>query len=436
MKKNEFSALLRNFARELSPTKEEQNIISDIYQSFCVLLGDNNCLQIGSYPRFTAVTPVHDLDILYILGKWSEFEHDPSDALQELLKLINKDYINPTTYTIEVALQTHSVTVTYLQHSKEVLSVDIVPAYTYGHNEFQLDKYKVPEILKKKHGKKRQEFYQKLYSEHKQMDWISSDPRGYIKVASNIDQKSKGDFRKTAKTIKYWKAKLEEADKNLKLKSFHLEQVVTGYFLHEPNTDIYDAIFKFFCELPTIISKPNQIPDRANNGKYIDDYIADLTQTQKDKIEQARDGFLIKLEEHTEEDPIEDLFEINFHDRSCISEQYLFDERIPVLTTETVCINGWIQKDRKDFRRLSAVGYIDNGHYIRFESFMGPLCDMYKWKVKNDNKSHERRGEITDHQTRNHTEKTVYVGSHYVECYAIANNVCIAKARQQVIISR
>lgn len=59
MKKDEFNIKLRDFAKTLSPTSNERELISKIYQSFSDLLGENNCIQIGSYPRLTAITPVH-----------------------------------------------------------------------------------------------------------------------------------------------------------------------------------------------------------------------------------------------------------------------------------------------------------------------------------------------------------------------------------------
>ena len=60
--------------------------------------------------------------------------------------------------------------------------------------------------------------------------------------------------------------------------------------------------------------------------------------------------------------------------------------------------------------------------------------DYYSWKVKNDDKCIQPRGEITDHHTMNTPEQTKYKGNHYVECYAIRNGVCVAISRQNVIL--
>ena len=108
---------------------------------------------------------------------------------------------------------------------------------------------------------------------------------------------TEGEFRKTTKIIKKWKNNLAEADSSLKLKSFHLEQVVTRYFQAQNSLEIFDAIFKFFVELPEMLNNPNQLEDRANKGKFIDDYLAELSDYQKGKIRFARDGFLVRLED-------------------------------------------------------------------------------------------------------------------------------------------
>ena len=80
MKKDKLNAKLRKLVKEkLSPTQEDRDFVAKIYKSFNDLLGVNNCIQIGSFPRFTAVRPLHDLDILYIIGEWANSDIIPSE---------------------------------------------------------------------------------------------------------------------------------------------------------------------------------------------------------------------------------------------------------------------------------------------------------------------------------------------------------------------
>ncbi|MHB8279988.1 MAG: nucleotide-binding domain-containing protein [Candidatus Humimicrobiaceae bacterium] len=444
MEKNKFNTKFRDYARTLSPKTDERVMLSKIYQSFNELLGINNCIQIGSYPRFTAITPIHDLDILYFLGNWNENKHDPTAVLQNLNTQINNDYKNPTDYKIEVTIQTHSVTISYLKSSEEIFSVDIVPAYFYSKNEFAEDTYKVPEVIRKKHGKSRVEYYQKLSQERKEMGWITSDPRGYIKIASDINKSTNGEFRKTVKMIKVWKNNLTNEDPSLKLKSFHLEQIITKYFIDNNNIEIFDVVFKFFVELSEIINKPNQIKDRANDDKFIDNYLEDFTNFQKEKIKQARDCFLVKLESFLETDLAMDLFNVCFYKRNSETEQFLYDYNLPILTeSNRFRIDGFIQK--KDGFRDGWLSEVDNkiakGRKIKFSIRNDVEKNYSMWKVQNDKKSDEVlnasaiRGEITKNSTRNNPESTAYKGRHYVEGYAIRDNACVARSRIDVVIN-
>jgi len=436
MKKSRFNASFRDYAKNhLSPKDQERAFVNDIYKSFQEVLGTGNTLQIGSYPRFTSITPVHDLDILYLCGTWEPNISDPSKILFDLKDHIENKYTNPTHYKIKVEPpQTHSVTVSFLDGEECFFSVDIVPAYSYRINEFGEETYMVPEILLK-NRKTRSAYYTELSKRGSKMLWIRSDPRGYIKVAQQINEKN-SDFRKAVKFIKAWKAAHKGANDAFKLKSFHLEQILTEYFLKTPSLEFFDAVFNFFCDLPEHIMAP-KIQDRAHTKRYIDDYLADLTTEDRKNIIQARDFFLIKLENFSEVNDPSMLFQVGFRERKDALEAYLFDKKIPTLVEENLQIKGSISRPGSSLveRILDTLGFIEVDKCIKFRTTgVEPQADVFKWKVKNDDDAPEPRGEITNHSTRNDPEHTQYKGHHYVECFAIRNGVCIAKAHQDVKI--
>jgi len=439
MKKDELNSKLRDFAKNnISPTLEERNFVSKIYDSIKSVLNDD-CIQIGSFPRYTAIRPLHDLDVLYILGKWDKDSHNPLETLTKLNEKIKKEYENPTNYEIEISLQSHSINIIFKEKDEEIFSVDIIPAYIYGKNEFDDDTYKVPEILRQKHGTKRAELYRKLHEEKKDMDWILTDPRGYIEVAKQVNNINK-DFRKTVKIIKAWKNSCKTKDSNFKLKSFHIEQVITNYYQNNTSLEIADYIFVFLTNLPFIISSA-QIKDRADNEKFIDEYINELTIGQKERIIEARDCILIKLEYFQDQASIDNLLDSCFYRRVCASEKFLFDYNIPVYLDDNYSfqISGYVLPREGGFLPyfLDKIGLIKIDRKIRFRiKGAVPSVDSFKWKVRNDNSSKDPRGEITDNQTKNDHERSQYSGEHYVECYAIKNNVCVARDRQNVKLER
>jgi hypothetical protein len=119
-------------------------------------------------------------------------------------------------------------------------------------------------------------------------------------------------------------------------------------------------------------------------------------------------------------------------------EAYLFDYGIPVLVEHPkLKIVATALERAGSFRRriLDFFGRIEIDRKIQFRADELPVrVDIYKWKVKNDDKCSEPRGEITDFHTRHDPENTKFNGAHYVECYAILNGVCIAKGRQNVVL--
>ena len=123
-----------------------------------------------------------------------------------------------------------------------------------------------------------------------------------------------------------------------------------------------------------------------------------------------------------------------------MSEKFIFDENIKTLLEEQydfkIC--GEVQVRKGGFREfiLDKIGLISVDRRIKFSiSGNSPDVDIFKWKVKNDSSCDQPRGEITNNRTKNEIEDTKYSGNHYVECYAIKNNICFAKARQDVVLN-
>jgi hypothetical protein len=440
MKKDEFISLFREYVREsISPTQQERDFVSKVYEHVCSALS-NNCLQIGSYPRFTSIHPMHDLDVLYVIGDMTSFTDNPGSVLSNLQKVLQNYFHQNTKYKINVSFQTHSVTISFLEtNGEEYFAIDVVPAFINGTNEFDLDTYVVPEILKVRR-KKRADYYRSMISAHSKIGWIKSDPRGYIKLATNINDKN-SDYRKAIKFAKKWKQNAVDINNDFKLKSFHIEQLFMAIFARNININIFDAVFEFFCHIPKFISEP-QIRDRADQTIFIDSYLNDLTQIQKDMIIQTRDKFLVGLEEFTSSNSIEELLNGKTYKRKFYSEKYLFDDNIPTLIDDSLkfSIEGYL-KNRSGFREYKCPISIDHpviecNNFIKFQIEENNTAgDMYKWKVKNSDDSPDPRGEITDHRTKNDPESTKYSGRHYVECYAIKNHICISKDRIIVHIS-
>lgn len=295
MQKSKIESALRKYVKEnLSPTMHDIQFVAKIYKSFTDVLGYNNCLQIGSLPRYTAVRPLHDLDILYRLGKWNEQYKNPQNILNELATRFRSSYINPTHYRIIMKVQTHSISFQYVDGEDEVFAVDIVPAMKRGTNEFGDDTFYVPEIIKYQSRAKRQKFYKDIQARGGSIQWIKTDPLGYITVAANLN-KENDDFRKSVKFVKGWKNRCKLLNDGFKLKSFHLEQLITIQFQSNNTLTIFDAVFEVLSNLKESIEKPH-ILDRADANKCIDQYVEELTDKEIKLIHEGVDAILKSLE--------------------------------------------------------------------------------------------------------------------------------------------
>ena len=437
MQKNKIESLLRNYVKDnLSPKQEDISFVSTIYNSFTDILGQNNCRQIGSFPRFTAIRPLHDLDIIFKISDNDFNEENPEEFLKKLVDNFKENYVNPTTYSIKINIQTHSVAFIYYEEEEEVFAVDIVPAKIRGKNEFNDDTFLVPEIIKFRSHQRKQEFYTKLSSTNQKMKWIKSDPLGYIKIASEINGEN-SDFRKSVKFIKGWKNACKKNNENFKLKSFHLEQLITKQFKKERTQTIFDALFECLTNLKDHVREPH-IKDRADSTKFIDQYVSDLSQEELELIDNAIDAVLLGFEKIDED--LNSLINAGFYSRTS-NEEFLFDLKIPVFEDPNLSfeIDGYI-KNVPGFREYTAKlsnfnGRVSKHNNIKFEILKNNTNnDSRKWKIKNDNSCIEPRGEIGYENQPVRFENTKYSGIHYAECYALIDGVCIAKSKAKVII--
>lgn len=452
--------LMRQYVHDhLSPTDTERGFVSKVYESIKDVLGVANCLQIGSYPRFTSISPVHDLDVLYILGDW-QLSVDPSDALDQLQITLEVDYENSTEYSVGISRQTHSVTLLFSDDNREeVFSVDIVPAYISGKNDFGDDIYVVPEIAAKSH-KDRKHIDEEVAKGRHKMAWIKSDPRGYITVATKVNGNN-DDFRKTAKLVKGWRGLCKEIDDNFPLKSFHAEQVITAYFLRNSDLQIYDAVLQFFTDLPQLFQQP-QIPDRADSSRYIDGYIGDLSEPLKRKVLSEGEKILNKLKNFSDGSTVVDLIHPNKQLRVpntatksitvVINGLHLNDfshkqelEDIDILAANSMSTVGveahlyWGRRDTPVINRrhkglFSSKTEVPKYHWLKYRA-VTTYDRPYKvyWQVVNTGSHAEResglRGQI-ELGGPEQWERSLYTGVHWIECFVVdrETGVCVGRS--------
>jgi len=280
--------LIEKYIREnLSPTQEERDMISARYEELSGILKGVN-FQSGSYARFTAITPVNDLDVIWevdakdlakvpsvnkLRKSIDPIELDMANVLHDLASCLDFEF-KKIGNSVRIEPRTHSVCVFYGKTDEE-FSIDIVPAISSGDiNEYGDQIYLVPEIVKLSKDSRTERYSDTSIP----IKWIRSDPKGYIECSRELNEKNE-NFRKVAKFVKTWKYFCKEKNPELALKSFHLELIVSEIFNQDINIDVLGGISSFFEQLRHFVDAPCFV-DRANAGRYIDEYLTEMNSSE------------------------------------------------------------------------------------------------------------------------------------------------------------
>lgn len=132
-----------------SPTEEERVLVKTEYARLRYML-PGGTFQSGSYARFTATTPLNDLDVVWVIpastrARLEEKSLTMIDALSGLKEKLQEEY-RIAGRRVTITVQTHSVMIEF-QDLDGDFSIDIVPAYELSEkNEFGDPFYQIPEV--------------------------------------------------------------------------------------------------------------------------------------------------------------------------------------------------------------------------------------------------------------------------------------------------
>ena len=453
----------------LSPKGWEREDVSAKYDDLCGFLGDN-CFQSGSWARFTSTTPVNDLDVIWVMpqavidryvikkagGRIDPNHVDPSGILRNLARELEDAYRRDG-QQVRIVAQSHSVGV-YFGRDDE-FSIDVVPAILSGEkNIFGDDIYWVPQIAALSKSRRAQ-----VYAAHQPIDWIKSDPRGYIEDARALNEANE-NFRKVAKFVRKWRKESKKQDDSFPLKSFHLELIVNDIFCEIDGVDTVSGIKEFFSKLPHYINTPSFV-DRADSGQYVDSYISSLTDNDRAKIIarlNAVNATLASVEMASTDTIVKTLIKnilssatppagsmvvvkaprvIALGDHSHkqrLGEAGIIDQpTYPCTVSVSAQLFFKGPRDRKVNRRpkgsIKSNGLIPTWHEIDYTAKTdAPVpYDVY-WQVVNTGEHARQEGGLRGQIVKGglvQTERSLYTGKHWIECFIVTKeNVCIARS--------
>ncbi len=473
MKKETVSALINAHVKEhLSPKLAEREMVSREYETLCGFVG-GSCFQSGSYARFTSTTPVNDLDLIWLVpdklldinvvrksGTEVNPNHlDPSAILSELANNLESAY-KQAGRQVRIETQSHSIGI-YFGESDEEFSIDLVPAIATGRkNEYGDDIYWVPQIAELSKSRRRQ-----AYSTYAPIDWIKSDPRGYIQDAQEMNDQN-ASFRKVAKFVKKWRLGCKSRNDDFPLKSFHLELIVSDIFKEDLGLSTFSAIEQFFSRLDVCLVTPAFV-DRADPSRFVDAYVANLTSEEREEMNRLAQSALAILQEMlgvtSTEDGVRQLIDqlLTAKERST-STNIVPDASLQISLGSITHVQSLRQANIIDYgeypcrvkihasiwfkgphdrkvnmrlqREIRSNTLVPIMHQIKYEIVETDAPHPYRvyWQVVNTGRHAEQegglRGEVFEGESERF-EHSLYTGKHWIECFIVTSEgVCIARS--------
>jgi ribosomal protein S20 len=378
-------------------------------------------LLFGSYGKKTNIRPPRDVDVLFILPPYEFSRYDKyesngqSQLLQDLRNVLSKRF--PTKEFISAWGKVILVEAPEGKHN-----IEILPAF-----KEEDDSFKIP-------------------NSEGGGSWESFDPRPSVDAIILQNALTKGLTRKLIRSIKRWAANTI----SLNIKSYEIDNHVHK-FLDESESEGIQ-----FAEL--LISFFEYLEKQENNAdrrSYI--YTARkrsekaLEYAQKDKLEDAFEEwqkiFGKKFPKSIDksfikEDYSEQIKEL-YSKYPSLNEEYLLEKynfSTEINTEYRFRIDASVNQSgyRVDFLTMFLLkGWkLNKEKQLTFKVIENTVPKPYElyWKVRNFGQeakdTNDLRGEISrDKGKHKIIENTKYHGEHYVECYCIKDDVCVAVDR-------
>lgn len=429
-----------------SPTRQERLFVSGRdskggeYNRLKEFLGSGNVFQSGSYARHTAITPLNDLDVFYILPQQLQYK-DMSVTkrfLDSIASDLQKKY-RENNINVAITTQTHSICINFPDKDGD-FTIDIIPAHrTEIPNGLDDYFFIIPEVGII-NNTRRKSLYENKKAE--EMQWIKTDPKGYKTIIRHLDEVSNNVLRRTVRIIKQWKHWQKDQHKGktieFKMKSFHLELITAEIVNENKNLGVLEVLGKVFTNISSSYLANSCFPDRAsdqNDIRFIDDYVEELSSDEIKLIKRhCRNALhLVRMAIITKQKGslCDYLLRLTRSNEEFMGS-YGFRKSTKTLDGSPFYIETTNQNGDK-FR--SGIVPTKNGDKLTFKhvlprdgfNYIKSQITTYYWKVRNTGtqalKENSLRGEISKNaprvQAKNGFETTKYKGVHYVECYGV-----------------
>ena len=414
----------QKFYENIKLTSAQKQDAIDKYTGVCKKLHDyyypnieytgNTKLLIGSYGKHTSIRPARDVDVIFIMPeeKFSQYDDNTSNKqsqlLQDIKRILEEKYPNTPISAFGKIVK--------LEFSETKHDVELVPAWENSDGSFKLP-----------NSENGGSWHIQSYREEIQAIWDSDKATGKTKFL--------------IRCIKKWS---DNCSANIK--SWTIEQTVLSFLLGK-NVSSYSSaylvkeFFNYFLLNTTDENLRSHLKTASNRANKAYDF------EQEDDLENATDewkkifgddfpkNFQKILSYNTDPNltllqqqypsPDEDYIE-NYH-KVDLNPNYFVE-----IDTYVPEVKGFRAGKLTDLIKSKLFKLIKHMS-LNFSIIKCNVPESYdvKWKIRNFGDEAMRvnklRGEITpDGGARQKREDTQFTGNHYVECYIIKDNKCVA----------
>lgn len=422
--------IFTQFLKNIRIPDEDADVISDRYHKITKSLNKKfrdtesdtaNCLQVGSYGRWTGIKNISDLDMLYIMPKklWDTYKNEQYKLLAD-----TKDAIKARYPKTEAKVDRLVVVVQYTD-----FKVEVQPVFE-EEDENGESYFKYPETY---YGG----------------SWKITKPRQEIAAMTEFVNNKNNNLRLLCKMTRAWKNKCGEPMGGL------LVDTLAYNFLN--STTDYDStsygsfdkmVADFFCYLK----------DQPKQERYLALGSRQHVKVKHDFRKKAKAAYDLCVAANAETDTPKKckkwrkVFGRNFpkietvqesasryiytNTEQYIEDQYPVDVRNVLRIDCDVTSNGFLPRKLRAMLKNSFRLPVRRSlrFYIEKTDVEPPFSVL--WKVKNRGEKAERlnniRGQIIPSSSGKDAdsvrkESTSFYGPHYVECYIVKNGVVVAR---------
>lgn len=419
---------------KMDSLEEYQDIIDSISQKLCSVYyeSDNTLdrgLVVGSVGRGTAVSGASDLDMLFLLPSSMYYKFDSynsngqSALLQDVRRTLKEKY--PKT---DIKGDGQAVVVKFTNRK---FTIDLVPAFPCNDGSFRYP------------------------DSNDGGTWRKTDPIPEQKSCRSLIRSTGGEARNLCNVLRVWKNNV-----GFHFKGLLIDTLVGKYF--ENTAELFNNPYDRLTDLFDFLSREdrnkaywhaigsNQLIYNDDQGEFVSKADSAVALLRDAKDDTAREYALVSLFGKVFSDCIVNMStesqeriwmrKYGASDREMfIEEMFSVDIAYGMSIDCEVTQNGFRPRTLRDM--ITRHYPLLRGRRLRFYVSKKSLPDdcRFYWKVRNcGEEAYSRnclRGEIAEgDQTGTWRERSDFRGSHYVECYAVKDGVCIARSRIDVPI--